>query len=76
MIRQSSGHGEFEEAVRLKPDLQIVELGRVLSGAHPGRANAADIIVVDLTGIAAQDIAITQTIIEAAASSSSGKRKS
>ncbi len=69
MIRQSSNHGEFQSAARLDQSIEIVELGTVLSGAHPGRATATDIIVVDLTGIAAQDIAITQTIIQAAASS-------
>ncbi|MEP5760653.1 MAG: ornithine cyclodeaminase family protein [Litoreibacter sp.] len=71
MIRQSSGHGEFEKASMLKPEIEIIELGTVLSGAHAGRTNASDIIVVDLTGIAAQDIAITQTILEAAASTNS-----
>jgi len=70
MIRQSIGHGEFQGAVSLDPSIEIIELGTILSGAHPGRANAREIIVVDLTGIAAQDIAIAQTIIEAAASPS------
>ncbi|MEH6522983.1 ornithine cyclodeaminase family protein [Sulfitobacter sp.] len=68
MARQSLNHGEFQTASRTDAALQVIELGEVLSGAHAGRTSDNDITVVDLTGIAAQDIAITQTIIDAAAS--------
>jgi ornithine cyclodeaminase/alanine dehydrogenase-like protein (mu-crystallin family) len=68
MARQSLNHGEFQTASRANTALQVNELGHILSGAHVGRILQDDIIVADLTGIAAQDIAITQAIIDAAAS--------
>ena len=48
---------------RSRPSLGVTELGQVLSGAHVGRTYDDEGTVVDLTGIAAQDIAITQAII-------------
>ncbi|MBT6863742.1 MAG: hypothetical protein HOA10_00140 [Planktomarina temperata] len=60
-------HGEFQSAHRNDASLQVTELGHILSGEQIGRTSDEDITVVDLTGIAAQDIAITQTIIDAAA---------
>ncbi|MEP3295495.1 MAG: ornithine cyclodeaminase family protein [Pseudoruegeria sp.] len=68
MARQSLNHGEFQTASRANVALKITELGDVLTGAHAGRTSDEDITIADLTGIAAQDIAITQTIIDAAAS--------
>ena len=67
MASQSLNHGEFQTARRSDASLQVTELGHILSGAQPGRTSDDDITVVDLTGIAAQDIAITQAIIDAAA---------
>ena len=66
MVRQSLNHGEFQTASRANAKLQVIELGHILSGAQTGRMLEGDVTVVDLTGIAAQDIAITQTIIDAA----------
>lgn len=68
MAHQSLDHGEFQTAFRADRDLKVTELGHILSGAQPGRSSEDDITVADLTGIAAQDIAITQAIIDAAAS--------
>ena len=67
MAHQSLAHGEFQSAAVQNPDLAVVELGKVLSGQHPGRTDNAAITIADLTGIAAQDIAITQAVIAAAA---------
>ena len=67
MASQSLNHGEFQTAHRSDASLQVTELGHILSGAQPGRTSDDDITVVDLTGIAAQDIAITQAIIDATA---------
>ena len=66
LARQSLEHGEFQTANKTDTSLAVVELGHVLSGTHAGRQSDDDITVVDLTGIAAQDIAITQAIIDAA----------
>lgn len=68
IARQSLEHGEFQTASRNDPSLDITELGHILSGTQTGRHSDNDITVADLTGIAAQDIAITQAIIDAAAS--------
>lgn len=70
MARQSLEHGEFQAASRANPSLEVTELGHILSGAHAGRCSDDEITVVDLTGIAAQDIAIAQAIIDAVASTS------
>ena len=67
MASQSLNHGEFQTAHRSDASLQVTELGHILSGAQLGRTSDDDITVVDLTGIAAQDIAITQAIIDATA---------
>jgi len=67
MAHQSLAHGEFQHAAAANPDLQVIELGEVLSMAHPDRAHKADsITIADLTGIAAQDIAVTQAVVAAA----------
>jgi ornithine cyclodeaminase/alanine dehydrogenase-like protein (mu-crystallin family) len=68
MAHQSLNHGEFQTASKANATLQVTELGHILSGAQAGRMSQDDVTVVDLTGIAAQDIAITQAIIDAAAS--------
>ena len=68
IARQSLEHGEFQTASKVEPSLDVTELGHILSGTHSGRHSDNEITVADLTGIAAQDIAITQAIIDAAAS--------
>lgn len=67
MASQSLNHGEFQTARRADAALQVTELGNVLACTHAGRTSEDEITIVDLTGIAAQDIAITQSIIDAAA---------
>jgi ornithine cyclodeaminase/alanine dehydrogenase-like protein (mu-crystallin family) len=67
MERQSLEHGEFQTAKRADASLEAIELGHILSGTRTGRSSDDDVTVVDLTGIAAQDIAIAQAIINAAA---------
>ena len=64
---QSLDHGELQHARAagaIKTE-QVVELGEVLSGSHSGRTHNAQITIADLTGIAAQDIAITVSILHA-----------
>ena len=43
---------------------QICELGNILLGKSRGRVNSNDITVVDLTGVAVQDIQIVTAIFE------------
>ena len=66
LARQSLGHGEFETAFAagLIKGSDCLELGEVLSGKTSGRTSAAQITVVDLTGVATQDIAIARRVLE------------
>ncbi len=41
----------------LPPDPELVELGAVLAGAHPGRASADEITVLKTLGLAVEDLA-------------------
>ena len=66
MISQSLNHGEFQVINDTDLSKKIVELGNILSNNCAGRTSDNDITIADLTGIAAQDIAITSGIINAA----------
>ncbi len=58
--RQCAERGELAHALRggLITHAADVSLGQVLAGNAPGRTSADDVTVADLTGLAAQDIAI------------------
>ncbi|MEM8979609.1 MAG: ornithine cyclodeaminase family protein [Pseudomonadota bacterium] len=64
---QCLDHGELSHAFEagLIAGSQVYELGQVLSKARVGRTNAAQITIADLTGIAAQDIAIARGVLDA-----------
>lgn len=67
LAAQSLHHGEFataEAEAGIAED--VVALGSVLSGAHPGRADEAQITIADLTGLAVQDAAISLAVLHAA----------
>lgn len=64
---QCLDHGEIATAVRaglVEPD-QLVELGEVLDQRKPGRTADDQITIADLTGIAAQDIAMAKMVVSA-----------
>jgi len=67
LAEQCLDHGELSHAYRqgLIGAGQVVTLGAVLAGDVPGRAQADQITIADLTGIAAQDIAIANTVLDA-----------
>ena len=67
MISQSLNHGEFQVINDTDLSKKVLELGNILSNSRAGRTSDNDITIADLTGIAAQDIAITSEIIDAAA---------
>ena len=64
---QCLDHGEFCHAFGTAKILatQVSELGLVLSGDVRGRTDPAQISIADLTGIAAQDIAIANVVLAA-----------
>jgi ornithine cyclodeaminase len=53
-------HGDLGHAVRggLVPEDADIALGAVLAGERPGRTSDNDITIADLTGIAAEDMAV------------------
>jgi ornithine cyclodeaminase len=53
-------HGDLGHAVRggLVPEDADIALGSVLAGEKPGRKSDGDVTIVDLTGIAPEDIAV------------------
>ena len=67
MMSQSLNHGEFQIINDTNLSQKVLELGNILSNSCAGRTSDNDITIADLTGIAAQDIAITSGIIDAAA---------
>jgi alanine dehydrogenase len=64
---QASHGGELTGAVEagLVTRDQVVELGDVLTGAHPGRSAPDGITLFDSTGLAIQDLALCLALIEA-----------
>jgi ornithine cyclodeaminase/alanine dehydrogenase-like protein (mu-crystallin family) len=64
---QASHGGELTGAVSagLVRREQVRELGAVLTGAAPGRSSADEITLFDSTGLAIQDLAIAQAVLEA-----------
>jgi len=67
MVSQSLNYGEFQTINDTNLSKNVIELGNMLSASCAGRTSDNDITIADLTGIAAQDIAIATGIIDAAA---------
>ncbi len=65
-ISQCINRGEISHALRYGKltKKNIVELGIVLNGQHPGRTAQDQITVADLTGVAVQDIQIATAVYE------------
>ncbi len=61
---QAASRGEVFRAVSagVLDMARVLELGEVIGGEQPGRTDARQITVVDLTGVATQDIAIATAI--------------
>jgi ornithine cyclodeaminase len=66
-ITQCLDHGEISHAFGqgMVTQDRVAEIGHVLSGDALGRTGAAQISIADLTGIAAQDIAIAMVVLGA-----------
>jgi len=62
--------GEFLLAVRdgaMAADAPCTELGEVLLGAHPGRANAKEITLFKSLGLGVEDLAAAELVVDLAA---------
>ena len=66
-ISQCLERGEISHAIRQQTiaSNDVVELGDIIAGKMQGRTNDSQITVVDLTGVAVQDIQITKAVYEA-----------
>ena len=65
-ISQCIDRGEISHAIKdgKLTKNNLVELGHVLNGQHPGRISQDQITVADLTGVAVQDIQIATAVYE------------
>lgn len=66
-LEQSLDHGEFATAFRARAISaeNCIELGAVLAGKGAGRVRPGEITIADLTGVAVQDIAIANSVLNA-----------
>lgn len=66
LVSQCVDHGEISHASRAGKisSTDLVELGTLLDNSKLGRTNPDQITIADLTGIAAQDIAIAKAVLE------------
>jgi len=66
-VEQCLDHGELSHACEasLITRSKVAEIGSVLSGVMQGRTDEAQVTIADLTGIAAQDIAIAGIVLDA-----------
>jgi ornithine cyclodeaminase/alanine dehydrogenase-like protein (mu-crystallin family) len=53
---------------------EVVELGRVVAGAHPGRRDEASITLFESLGVAIEDVAIARRVYEKALAAGAGER--
>jgi alanine dehydrogenase len=67
-VAQSVGIGEAQHAVAagLIAERDIVPLGAVINGAHPGRTHADQITLFDGTGVGLQDLAVAAAAVRLA----------
>lgn len=67
-IAQSVSIGEAQHAVAqgLIDACDIVQLGAVINGTHPGRRSAEEITLFDGTGVGLQDLAVAAAVVDLA----------
>ena len=67
-VAQSVSIGEAQHAIAdgLINESDIVQLGAVINGAHPGRSSEEEITFFDGTGIGLQDLAVASSVVELA----------
>ena len=67
-VAQSVTIGEAQHAVAqgLITESDVTPLGRVITGADPGRRSAEEITLFDGTGVGLQDLAVAAAVVELA----------
>lgn len=65
-VSQCKERGEIHQALQagVVQVEEIVELGDIINGRHPGRTRKNQISVADLTGVAVQDIQVAKAVCE------------
>lgn len=65
---QSVTIGECQHAIAegLITNEQIIEIGAVVNGVHPGRSSVEEVTLFDGTGVGLQDLAAAATVVERA----------
>lgn len=65
-ISQCVERGDIAHAIKNKiiTTNKLIELGNIIAGNHKGRTNDTQITVIDLTGLAVQDIKIAKAVYE------------
>lgn len=67
-VSQAVTIGEAQHAVEraLVAEDDIVEIGAVIAGEHPGRTSAEEITLFDGTGVGLQNLAVASVAVELA----------
>lgn len=67
-VAQSVSIGEAQHAVAqgLIAEADIVQIGSVINGTHPGRRSDTDITLFDGTGVGLQDLAVAAAVVDLA----------
>jgi len=67
-VAQSVSIGEAQHAIAdgLINESDIVQIGAVINGAHPGRSSEEEITLFDGTGVGLQDLAVASSVVDLA----------
>ena len=67
-VAQSVSIGEAQHAIAdgLINESDIVQIGAVINGAHPGRSSEKEITLFDGTGVGLQDLAVASSVMDLA----------
>ena len=67
-VAQSVSIGEAQHAIAdgLINESDIVQIGAVINGSHPGRSSEEEITLFDGTGVGLQDLAVASSVVELA----------
>ena len=67
-VAQSVSIGEAQHAIAdsLINESDIVQIGAVINGAHPGRSSDEEITLFDGTGVGLQDLAVASSVVDLA----------
>lgn len=67
-VAQSVSIGESQHAIAdgLINESDIVQIGAVINGAHPGRSSEEEITLFDGTGVGLQDLAVASSVVDLA----------